>query len=75
MVEKENGTFVQATIPKLDGHYNHWALLIENLLRSKEYWEVVEKGVPTLNPNSTLELKKAVDEAKLKDLKANNYLY
>ena len=37
--------FVQPTIPHFDGHYDHWSLLMENLLRSKKYWQVVELGV------------------------------
>ena len=43
----EGSGFVQASIPKLDGHYNHWAMLMENFLRSKEYWSLVEHGIPT----------------------------
>ncbi|KAJ1412935.1 retrovirus-related Pol polyprotein from transposon TNT 1-94 [Sesbania bispinosa] len=39
------GNFVQAAIPKFDGHYDHWSMLMENLLRSKEYWSLVEEGV------------------------------
>ncbi|KAJ1399872.1 hypothetical protein SESBI_29994 [Sesbania bispinosa] len=30
------GNFVQAAILKFDGHYDHWSMLMENLLRSKE---------------------------------------
>ena len=26
------------TVPKFDGHYDYWAMLMENFLRSKEYW-------------------------------------
>ncbi|GKV42713.1 hypothetical protein SLEP1_g50091 [Rubroshorea leprosula] len=38
-------TFVQPAIPRFDGHYDHWSMLMENFLRSKEYWNVVEFGV------------------------------
>jgi cation diffusion facilitator CzcD-associated flavoprotein CzcO len=31
------GNFVQPAIPRFDGHYDHWAMLMENLLRSKDY--------------------------------------
>ncbi|XP_068328038.1 uncharacterized protein [Pyrus communis] len=41
------GRFVQPTIPQFDGHYNHWSMLMENFLRSKEYWNLVETGVTT----------------------------
>ena len=39
-------TFVQPAIPRFDGHYDHWSMLIENFLRSKEYWTVIVYGVP-----------------------------
>jgi len=29
--------FVQPAIPRFDGYYDHWSMLIENFLRSKEY--------------------------------------
>jgi len=34
---------VQPAVSKFDGHYDHWAMLMEFFLRSKEYWGVVEK--------------------------------
>lgn len=37
--------FVQPSIPRFDGHYDHWSMLIENFLKSKEYWNIVEFGV------------------------------
>ncbi|RDX68372.1 hypothetical protein CR513_52649, partial [Mucuna pruriens] len=39
-------SFVQPTIPKFDRHYDHWVMLMENFLRSKEYWGLVENGIP-----------------------------
>jgi hypothetical protein len=38
--------FVQPSIPKVDGHYDHWSMLMENFLRSKEYWTLIEQEVP-----------------------------
>ena len=38
------GNFVQPSIPHFDGHYDHWSMLIENFLRSKELWGLVETG-------------------------------
>jgi hypothetical protein len=38
IMESNNNSFVQAAIPKFDGHYDHWAMLMENFLRFKEYW-------------------------------------
>ncbi|KAJ1378489.1 hypothetical protein SESBI_47798 [Sesbania bispinosa] len=37
--------FVQPAIPRFDGHYDHWSMLMENFLRSKEYWQVVFEGI------------------------------
>jgi len=38
--------FVQPSIPKVDGHYDHWSMLMEKFLRSKEYWTLIEQEVP-----------------------------
>ena len=38
--------FVQPAIPKFNGHYDHWSMLMENFLCSKEYWSLVETGIP-----------------------------
>ncbi|KAK9911343.1 hypothetical protein M0R45_035260 [Rubus argutus] len=34
--------YVQPSIPRFDGHYDHWSMLMENFLRSKEYWSLIE---------------------------------
>ena len=39
--------FVEPTIPCFNGHYDHWSMLMENLLQSKEFWQVVADGVAT----------------------------
>lgn len=71
----DSSKFLTPTIFKFDGFYDHWVMLMENLLRSKEYWELVENGVMVSPPNATLEQRKLVEEIKLKDLKAKNYLF
>ncbi|GKA10686.1 retrovirus-related pol polyprotein from transposon TNT 1-94 [Tanacetum coccineum] len=48
---------------------------MENLLRSKEYWCVVETAIPAEGENVTAAQRKNIDEMKLKDLKAKNYLF
>lgn len=50
---------------------------MENLLRSKEYWGVIDPGFDNLSrlDTPTPAQQKALDEAKLKDLKAKNYLF
>ncbi|RDX69984.1 hypothetical protein CR513_50825, partial [Mucuna pruriens] len=69
--------FIQPVIPKLNEHYNHWAMLMENFLRSKEFWNLIDPRIPqhaneAVIPNNG---KKNMEELKLKDLKAKNYLF
>ncbi|KAL5767235.1 hypothetical protein ACOSQ2_014018 [Xanthoceras sorbifolium] len=73
----EGKSFVQPSIPRLDGYYNHWSMLMKNFLRSKEYWSLVENGVPTYKEGTMLTEAqlKTLEEQKLKDLKAKNYLF
>ena len=70
-------SFVQPAIPCFDGHYDHWSMLMENFLRSKEYWTIVvsrvaepTKGVVLIDAQKT-----ELEGLKLKDLKAKNYLF
>ncbi|RDY10866.1 hypothetical protein CR513_04539, partial [Mucuna pruriens] len=46
--------FVQPAIPRFDGHYDHWSMLMENFLRSKEYWQVVSDEIPDLKGKNYL---------------------
>ncbi|KAK0604649.1 hypothetical protein LWI29_017831 [Acer saccharum] len=66
-----NGNFVQPAIPRFNGHYDHWSILMENFLRSKEYWSLVETGY--VEPEDVASLtdaqQKKLEEEKLKDLK------
>jgi len=71
----ESSSFFQPAIPKFDGFYDHWSMLMENLLRSKEYWNLIEHGVTVAPANAILEQRKLADESKLRDLKAKNYLF
>jgi hypothetical protein len=52
-------------------------MLMKNLLRSKEYWSVIETGWVKTTPIEALTAvqKKALEEMKLKDLKTKNYLF
>lgn len=70
-------SFVQPSIPRFDGFYDRWSMLMENFLRSKEYWSLIEIGIPTVADGAqpTIAERKAIDEAKLKDLKVKNYLF
>ena len=70
----DSNHFSQACIPKFDGDYEHWSMLMNNFLRSKEYWSVVEMGFvePAPGEIQTTMKKKNLEEIKLKDLKINN---
>ncbi|GAU43961.1 hypothetical protein TSUD_283880 [Trifolium subterraneum] len=62
-------------VPKFDSYYEHWAMLMENLLRSKEFWPLIETGVTVAPPNATAEQIHVANESKLLDLKVKNYLF
>ena len=66
---------VQPAIPRFDGHYDHWIMLMENFLRSKEYWQVVFGGVPETTVVMSDACKTEIEGMKLKDLKAKNYFF
>jgi hypothetical protein len=72
-----DGNFVQPGIPKLGEHYDYWAMLMENFLRSKEYWNLIDPGIPqqAVGVQLTDNEKKTIDELKLKNLKVKNYLF
>ncbi|KAL4584776.1 hypothetical protein LXL04_009386 [Taraxacum kok-saghyz] len=70
--------FVQASIPKFDGQYDFWSMTMENFLRSKEMWNMIEEGIPAsaIGTRPAYEAQqKSVEEAKLKDLKVKNFLF
>ena len=77
MSSTSEGQFAQPAIPRFNGHYDHWSMLMENFLRSKEYWSLVETGYdePQANAAVTEAQQKRLDEIKLKDLKVKNYLF
>jgi hypothetical protein len=52
-----DSNFMQAAIPRFDGHYDHWSMLMENFLRSKEYWLIIESGIE--EPTTTAALRDA----------------
>ena len=68
--------FMPPLIPKLDGYYDHLSMMMENLLRSKEYWSVVEKEFLQQHRRSSfIRINKGVGDLKIEDLKAKNYLF
>ncbi|KAL0537893.1 hypothetical protein IC582_026884 [Cucumis melo] len=75
--ENNEGSFIQPAIPRFNGHCDHWSMFMENFLRSKEYWELVEPGYiePASRSLQTDAQRKKNYEMKLKDLKVKNYLF
>ena len=73
----ESNGFMKQAIPCFDDHYDHWSMLMEKILRSKVFWDIVENGVtePTEGEKLTKAKSKALVDRKLKDLKAKNYLF
>jgi len=61
----DSANFAQPSIPKFDGFYDHWAMLMENLLRSKEFCDLIETGVTVALENPTPEQEKAAKDSKL----------
>jgi len=41
----ESLNFMQPAIHKFRRFYDHWAMLMENLLRSMEHWGLIKNGV------------------------------
>lgn len=75
--DKVVDNYVQATIPCFDVHYDHWSMLLENFLRLKEFWTLVETRISEMKGGATLTeaQQRRFDEQKLKDLKVKNYLF
>lgn len=71
----DGNNFVQPAIPRFDGHYDHCTMLMENLLRSMEYWSMVENVIQACPAGATKEQLKIVKDNKLKYLKVKNYLF
>jgi len=73
----DSSKYVQSAIPQFNGHYDHWAKLMENFLRSKEYWHLVEHGIPLIEDKSKASEAELnlLEEQQLKDLKIKSYLY
>nr|GEZ83874.1 retrovirus-related Pol polyprotein from transposon TNT 1-94 [Tanacetum cinerariifolium] len=72
----ENANFQVPSVPKFDGDYDHWSLVMKTLLKSKEYWSVIEPGFrePGEGVEITPDERVNLDTMRLKDLKAQNYL-
>ena len=69
---------ISAKIPYFDGHhYDHWSELMENLLRAKGLWKLVESGVdePRGAALTNIAEQQQLESDKLKDHKVKHYLF
>ncbi|KAG7028442.1 hypothetical protein SDJN02_09623, partial [Cucurbita argyrosperma subsp. argyrosperma] len=64
-------------VPQFDGHYDHWGELMENLLRAKGLWGLVEEGYtePTEGIKVIATQKRNLEEFKMKDHQVKHYLF
>ncbi|CAM8946419.1 unnamed protein product [Rhodiola kirilowii] len=76
-MDAEGSSYTAPWVPKFDGYYDHWSLIMENLLRSKEYWSVIQDEIKEGKEAKAFSAtqQKVNDEAMMKDLKAKNYLF
>jgi len=57
--------FLQPVVPRFGRYYDHWSMVMENFLLSKEYWTLIETGI------EEPEKGKPLSEAQQKDLEQN----
>nr|GEU43594.1 hypothetical protein [Tanacetum cinerariifolium] len=64
-------------VPVFDGYYEHWSEMMENLLRAKQAWNVIDLGIrePAVGIAQSEAEKKKLEELRMKDLRVKHYLY
>lgn len=64
-------------IPHFDGHYDHWSELMENLLRGKGLWSLMENGFdePRAGTMLTDAQQALLDDARTKDHQVKGFLF
>lgn len=67
----------QMKVPRFDGHWDHWSEVMENFLRAKGLWSIVEIGFeePTTTTILTTEQRTQLESAKTNDHKVKHYFY
>ncbi|XP_076934394.1 uncharacterized protein LOC143600652 [Bidens hawaiensis] len=62
---EETSHFQVTHVPKFDGDYDHWHMVMKNLIQSKEYWNSIDKTIlKTISQKETS--KKVLDAMKNK---------
>ncbi|KAF2320024.1 hypothetical protein GH714_022159 [Hevea brasiliensis] len=63
-------------IPHFDGHYDHWSELMENLLRAKGLWSLIENGFEEPKGEMLTEAQQTqLEDARTKDHQVKHYLF
>ncbi|GAA0171650.1 hypothetical protein LIER_25633 [Lithospermum erythrorhizon] len=64
-------------IPHFNGHYDHWSELMENLLKAKGLWDMVERGFVELLDGALLNdnQQALLNEARTRDHQVKHYLF
>nr|GFA82250.1 hypothetical protein [Tanacetum cinerariifolium] len=64
-------------VPVFDGHYEHWKEMMENFLRAKQLWKLINPGITELVAGIAVSeaQKKRLEELKMADLQVKHYLY
>ncbi|KAL4584185.1 hypothetical protein LXL04_008777 [Taraxacum kok-saghyz] len=64
-------------VPVFDGHYEHWSEMMENLLRAKKVWNLIDPGIrePEVGIAQSEAEKKKLEDLRMKDLEVKHYLY
>jgi len=64
-------------ISHFDGHYDHWSELMENLLKAKGLWSLVENGFtePKEGTLQTEAQQAQLNDTRLKDHQVKHYLF
>lgn len=52
---EDSSSDVAPAIPMYDEHYDYWSLLMENFLRSKEFWVGIENMIGNEDKNKKIE--------------------
>ncbi|CAH1423479.1 unnamed protein product [Lactuca virosa] len=64
-------------VPVFDGHYEHWSEMMENLLRAKQVWNLIDPGIrePVVGVAQSEAEKVKLEELRMKDLQVKHYMY
>ncbi|XP_076950796.1 uncharacterized protein LOC143623877 [Bidens hawaiensis] len=60
-----------------EGHYEHWSEMMENLLRAKQMWGLIDPGIikPAIGIAQSEAQRKKLEDLRVKDLQVKHYMY